>query len=649
MPRKAVARALFWLLSCSFLTSQGAFGEEVRLRVLHTNDLQSRLLPFAPNADYTPEISDDSTLGGVARLATAIQTAREETASPVLTLDGGDIMMGTIFQVIAETHGTEIRLLQALGYDAAVLGNHEFDFRSDGLARIVEAAASYGPIPKLLLTNVEADPEDPRDDAFAALYDRGLVHRFTVLERGGLRIGLFGLMGHDAGRVASYAKPLTFTDRAETAREMVRFLREEEKVDLVIALSHGGVDLHSREEGEDPDLAAAVPGIDVIVGGHSHIPLPETVQVGKTTILQAGSEARWLGVLDLVIDSGEVRVEEYELRPVDDALPADPEIAAQVEEAVEVIDTEFLPRWKMRFHEEIFETHFDLFEVREEHTRSNIGALVADALLWSINRYQPTDVTLTTAGMIRDEIVQGKSGIQRTSDAFRVLPLGIGTVEPTPGYPLVRGYVTGAELKTVAEILVFGHRLRGNSFYPFFAGMRFHYNPLRPPLDRVFSVELGNEADGYREIDVSPHAEQLYSIGMNAYTMSFIGIVDSLSQGLLSVEPKHADGRPIASVREALVDADPELPGIQEVKNWTTLIDFTRSLPDLDGDGISEIPEKYRTARAEMIPVASLNPQTYFRNGTRILWGASLLFLTASLLIFYFIRRRLRRRQPESV
>ena len=135
--------------------------------LLHTNDWQSRLLGAGPNAEYTPDSTDDDdTVGGVARLADLIQQRRAAAGErgPVLVLDGGDVTMGTLFHTIAVETGTELQLMEMMGYDAVTLGNHEFDFRPEGFARMVRAAQAGGGAPPLLATNLVTDPGDPRDD-----------------------------------------------------------------------------------------------------------------------------------------------------------------------------------------------------------------------------------------------------------------------------------------------------------------------------------------------------------------------------------------------------------------------------------------------------------------------------------------------------
>lgn len=309
------------------------------LRIVHTNDIQSRLLGFAPNRDYTPlTVGDDPTVGGIARLATVVRELVAEAPERTLVLDGGDFLMVTLFHTLAETTGSELRLLQAMGFDAAVLGNHEFDFRTDGLARIVRSALRGGPIPRLLLANITFDPDDPGDDELAQLFDEGVITSHAMVERAGLRIGLFGIIGRRAAQVSPYAHPARFDDPLATSRQMATRLREE-GADVVICLSHSGVWRQSDGgwDGEDVELAR-LPGVDLVIGGHTHTPLPEPVLAGDSVVVQAGGEGSFVGHFELEVAGGHSRLRDYRLLAIDDSVAADPEIHQRVEELKRRID-----------------------------------------------------------------------------------------------------------------------------------------------------------------------------------------------------------------------------------------------------------------------------------------------------------------------
>ena len=243
--------------------------------VLHTNDLHSNFIGMAPAVDYTPfTLNDDSTRGGFARLATKIRERRAaiEGLGPVLVLDAGDYSTGTAFAATTRETGGELRLLAMLGCDATTFGNHDFNFGPEGTAASINAAVEAGQVPVILATNTDFSAPAQTLAGLQKLGAQGRIRNYLVIERGGIRFGIIGVLGREAATYSVSAAPVTFTDPIESARATVSMLRDTEKVDVVIALSHGGV--HSNADGTYTDgadvmLAAEVPGIDVVVGGHS--------------------------------------------------------------------------------------------------------------------------------------------------------------------------------------------------------------------------------------------------------------------------------------------------------------------------------------------------------------------------------------------
>jgi 5'-nucleotidase len=156
-----------------------------------------------------------------------------------------------------------------------------------------------------------------------------------VIERGGIRFGIFGLLGKEAQFYTTGAGAVSFPDAIETAKEMVAVLREREKVDVVIGLSHDGVekDKDGRfTDGDDVRVVKAVPGIDILIGGHSHTELKEAIIVnGRTPVVQTGVSAQNLGELVIALDGEALRVESYQLHPIDDTIAGDRAIGGEID------------------------------------------------------------------------------------------------------------------------------------------------------------------------------------------------------------------------------------------------------------------------------------------------------------------------------
>ena len=238
---------IFWF---TFTFAPQALTAEKAITIIHSNDMHSHFLGAPSNIAYTPSVAgDDRTIGGWARIATVIKKVKQERSNPVLVVDAGDFLMGSLFHMLSREQAFELRLLSMMGYDAVCLGNHEFDLKPEGLARILTRARNSGNIPPLVASNVIFSAESNKDDALETIFNQGVVKPFRVLEKGGLRIGIFGLMGKDAAEVAPFASPVSFGDPIAAAQKMVKILRETQSVDLVICLSHSGLSENQKKIG----------------------------------------------------------------------------------------------------------------------------------------------------------------------------------------------------------------------------------------------------------------------------------------------------------------------------------------------------------------------------------------------------------------
>jgi len=652
--RVVMAFLLLFIFACKNTFAQD---NSKTLTIIHTNDLQSRLLGFGPNRDYTPfTLNDDQTIGGIARVATVIKALKQKSPETTLVIDGGDVLMGTLFHTISREESVEFRLLHMIGYDAVALGNHEFDFRPAGLAQTITTALVKGGLPQLLCANAVFSAADARDDSLQALFNRGAVKPYQIFAKNGLRIGVFGLLGKRAAEVGPFAAPVTFADPIETARRVVKTLKENEKVDVIICASHGGVRWNAQEnkwEGEDVDLAAKVPEIDVVVGGHSHTFLPQPIIVNNTPVVQAGSEGRYVGALNLKIANGAVTMQNYRTVAINDSIAVDLDIQTSVDQYEETINQKNLRPYGLAFDQILVETGFDL-KIKEDN--SNLGDLVSDAIRWRIDQYEynpvvpetRTVIAVASNGLIRDDLFAGASGLQQVSDLFRVVPLGIGEVNDEPGFGLVSFYLAAQEIKKAFEVVTTVYPRKGNDFFLQVSGARFRYNSNRVPFDRVMDIEIADSAGVFTPLDLSAPNQRLYKIGSNFFVGVFIKVIGDFTSGILTMTPKDDAGRSIADMTQTLVDANPAVAGIQEAKEWTAFLDYVRRFPDTNGNNIPDIPERYRLPQGRIGRVESWNPALFYKNATYLTWGASgvvFFVLAVSIGLSRLALHKLRRRK----
>lgn len=300
-----------------------------RIVILHTNDTHGHLLPFSypegidPNSQEA-QLPSKHDIGGVARRATLFRQLRQQLPDQTLIVDCGDFMDGTPFS-LHYFGEADVAAMNACGYDYATLGNHEFSNSLPQVQKLIRMARF------------------PYVCANARLRATGepLCHPYLLIQRSGLRIALFGLIVRDTQNYRGAREGVEILDPFEVAEQLVPQLRQQ--ADVVILLSHLGIE-------SDLELARRVPGIDVIVGGHSHTRLaqPRFVEWNKplskslmglngTIVVQAHQWGGELGRLDIIAyrdrESNRWELVAYrsELIPITRQIAEDPAVARVVE------------------------------------------------------------------------------------------------------------------------------------------------------------------------------------------------------------------------------------------------------------------------------------------------------------------------------
>jgi 5'-nucleotidase len=274
-------------------------------------------------------------------------------------------------------------------------------------------------------------------------------------------------------------------------------------VDVVICLSHGGLQAGKDgriTEGEDVDLARAVPGIDIVISGHSHTEVHEAIIVnGRTPVVQTGKYGENLGELVMTLDGGKLSVESYRLIPIDDTIAGDHAIADEIDKLKKTVtEVVFAPRG-YSIEQPLAVTPKDL---PNTFTDIAAGTILANLVTDAFRKATMADIALNANGAMRAGLTPGKSGIVNVYDVFAVAPLGAGAVDPTAGSALVTAYLTGQEVKNILEFLLIDNPVHPGETFPRTSGMRFRYDPSRPRFDVVTAIELGDFDKGYKAIDI---------------------------------------------------------------------------------------------------------------------------------------------------
>ena len=593
-----------FLFLISFVLVHPLSGQtERKITIMHTNDLHSHIIGYGPEFSYSPlTVNDDNTVGGFARIAAIINSEKAKSTGTTLVIDAGDFLMGTLFQGLEKETGFQLRLMKSMGYDITCLGNHEFDFGPEWLADVINTSHSKGEIPSFLIGNAIFDEKDVRDDALEKLLSDNIIGRKLVLAKDGVKFGFFSILGKDAVRVSPKAAPVTFEKQSSFAKKMVKELQSE-KCDIIICISHSGVstDRNGAWEGEDIDLAKAVKGINLIIGGHTHTKLDEPVIVNGIPIIQAGELGKFVGCLSLSYSSHKMKVESYKLIPVDDKIAGDEHINRLIEEQKENINTEILNPLGMDYNKPVGESGFVLQgNDVGDYMNSNLGPFIADAIHHYVNNHggKGTDVSMVAAGVLRDQIM---SGALSAPDVFRVMSLGSGN-DNVPGYALSRLYVTGKELKSILEILQVAYK-SSPDYYCYYSGIRVEYNTDKGLLRKIKKIEVIYSDGSIVNVDFAKKNKTLYSITANSYILGFIGIIRKMSFGIINVVPKDRDGNRINDMKTAVFDMDESHDGVQEGKEWLALMEFLSSMKDTNGNSIPDIDLKYAVPVRCFFPV----------------------------------------------
>ena len=413
------------------------------LQILHTNDIHGR---FEYKDDREPSI-------GFSRLKTKVDELRAKNPNTLL-LDAGDTTHGTV-DITLSNGEAMIDLMNVLGYDAMAPGNHDFNYGYKQLLKL-KGQAKF----PVLAANVIREKDGKSD-----------FEAYTIKELNGMKVGIFGLATEETKYKSNpkNTEGIAITDYIKASKDAVAALKKE-KVDIIVALSHIGIDQES--EVTTKDIAAKVEGIDLIVDGHSHTALPEGIVVGKTLIVQTGAHLSNLGVVEIDFKDGKVSSKKASLFSAADSkdLVADEAVSKKLEamkEKNEVIKQEIIGK-----------TNIDLVGERDivRTKESTLGNVITDAML----KASGADVALTNGGGIRASIPKGEVTLGGVMNAFPFTNF-LSVIE-----------VTGQDILDALEHGVDSYPGTAGKF-PHVAGMKYVFNPDKAAGERVVDVKIGGK------------------------------------------------------------------------------------------------------------------------------------------------------------
>ena len=615
--------------------------EPKQLDILFTHDTHSHLNSFTTIVN-----GEKKEAGGFAKLKTLIDEHKKVNPD-TLVLDGGDFSMGTLIQTVYDTEAAELRMLGQIGCDVTTLGNHEFDYQSKGLADMLNAAKNSGDtVPSLVLCNVDWDAmeeaglsEDQKQ--IQSAFEKYQVKDYVVVQKGNIKIAVLGVFGKDA-LVCAPTCELVWKDPVKAAKQTVEKIKKKEKVDMIACVSHSGT-WDDADKSEDEILAKEVPDIDLIISGHTHSQLDKPIQHGNTYIVSCGEYGKNLGTISMTQkDDGRWKATSYELIPVSDEVNPDETTQAKIDALMDTVDINYLAKFGYTRKEVLAENDIEfnsLDEMSTKHEELNLGDIISDAYVYAVENSDnydgdPVDVAVVPSGTVRDTYAKGEITVESVYNSFS---LGIGK-DGLAGYPLISAYLTGKELKLVAEIdASISDFMTTARLYC--SGLNFTFNPHRMILNKVTDCYLTGQ-DGERE---EIQDDKLYHVVTDLYTGQMLGSVMDISYGLLSIIPKDKEGNPIENLEEyAIMEEN------QELKAWVAIARYMQSFDDTDGDGIANVSEYYATTHGRKVVENSRtlfqllkNPNKFFM----LMIGIVTVTVLIVLLLIFFIRKVLRKRR----
>lgn len=446
--------------------SAGVAQADYTLHVIHINDLHSRIEPINrfDSTCSAEDNADGKCFGGVARVKTMIDQLRTELdGENVIVLDAGDQYQGSLMYTTYKGD-VEAEMMEAIGFDVMAVGNHEFDDGDEGLLKLIE--------------NVSFPVVSGNLDVSQSNILAEKVQNHVVLDVGGEKIGIISALATDTVETSSPSDAVIFQNEIDSLAADVATLTDE-GVTKIIALNHVGLPM-------DLDIAAAVPGIDAVVGGHSHTYLsasdpdrdgayPTFVSQKDGTlvpVVQAYAYSKYVGHLELTFDDdGNVTYAEGDTILLDASVGEDPEIVARVAKLagpIEEMKTQVVAETA-----EAIEGERDMCRAME----CPMGNLVADAML---DRVKDQGIQIA---------IQNGGGLRASIDAGEVTMGEVLTVLPFQN-TLSTFEVTGAQVLAALENGV-SQVEEGAGRFPQVAGMSFTVDLNAEPGSRISDVMIG--------------------------------------------------------------------------------------------------------------------------------------------------------------
>lgn len=534
-----------------------------------------------------------STMSDYARVKTYADTVSNKYPVSFL-FDAGNYSMGNPFQTIFSTEAPELRTMGSAGYDISTIGVSELTQGSGALADMLKTAADSGDkVPHLVAANLSGGSD--LDKA----YSKYGVEDYYVANNYEKKIAVFGLISKTAFDSVDNAG-FKLADPVETAKSVISKIKDKEKPDLIICLYNSGSGGKDTSQSEAKKLAGSVDGIDLIISSNTTTSLSSPIEDNGTQIVSVGKGSDQVGTVTFKSSGKSYKYKSCELTSLDGSINNDGTVQSKGDSFKSLYNSRYFSKYGYDYGEKLTTSDFDFTSLSSLGSAKGddpLGDIIADSYLYSARNKAKgisadnAAIGVVSAGAVTGTIAKGKV---TGGDAFNVLSSGTGN-DGRPGEPVVSFYLTGSELKSLAEV---GARADASGRL-YFSGLKYTYNPHRVSSNRVYDAKVVSASGKSQTLS----EKKTYHVVTDGNSYKKIKSLLSGSSFAGGIKLKDKSGSAITDINGQILYRKSG----NEMKAWSALASY------LDQYYGNSIPSSYAKADGRMVYDGSFNPAHLFK------------------------------------